>query len=105
MDSGRRRPAQAPSFLTAWVRRETLREAVLEGSTPFRAAPMISGSALARAAVALALSPAAMASSTFRTKVRMRERRALLTCVRAAILRTAFLADFVLAMGPACWVD
>ncbi|MNL82336.1 hypothetical protein D3C87_2096860 [compost metagenome] len=39
-----------------------------------------------------------MASSTLRMKVRTRERRDLLTAVRASILRVAFLADGVLAI-------
>src|SRR5690606_4206867 len=39
-----------------------------------------------------------MASSTLRMKVRTRLRRDLLTAVRAAILRVAFLAEGVLAI-------
>src|SRR5215469_14656976 len=67
---------------------------------PVRAARMRVGSAATRAAVAAALSPRAMASSTWRSEVRMRERRALFTSVRRAILRVAFLADLVLAIDP-----
>jgi hypothetical protein len=40
-----------------------------------------------------------MASSTARQFVRIRERRALFTAVRLAIVRVAFLPDAVLAMG------
>ena len=56
--------------------------------------------AYAKAAVAAVLSPEASASSTLRTKLRTRERRDLLTSVRRAILRVAFLAEEVLAMVP-----
>src|SRR5215210_5461914 len=59
---------------------------------------MISGSAALRASAAFAASPVASASSTLRTKVRMRLRRARLMSVRLAILRVIFLADRVLAM-------
>src|SRR5450631_2242501 len=51
-----------------------------------------------KAALAPASSPAVTASSNLRRKVRIRERRALLTSVRRAILRIAFLAPGVLAM-------
>lgn len=93
-----RRVPHLPSFATCAVSRETFRLAVALCITPFCAARIISGSAARSAAKALAASPAAMASSTLRTKVRIRERRALLTCVRRAILRVAFLADVVLAI-------
>jgi hypothetical protein len=43
-------------------------------------------------------SPAVIASSTLRTALRKRVRRALLTTVRRMLWRAAFLADFVLAM-------
>lgn len=43
-------------------------------------------------------SPALIASSTLRTALRRRERRALLMTVRRTLWRAAFLADFVLAM-------
>src|SRR5579859_4800491 len=65
---------------------------------PVRAARMSAGSAATRAAWAAALLPPLMASSTSRSELRMRERRALLTSVRRAILRVAFLADLVLAI-------
>jgi hypothetical protein len=77
---------------------ETFRAAVFFFITPFVTDLMISGWAAFRAAFAASLSPPAIASSTLRMKVRMRERRALFTSVRAAILRTAFFADGVLAM-------
>src|SRR6266436_2430271 len=67
---------------------------------PVRAARMSVGSAATRAAFAAALLPPAIASSTWRNDVRMRERRALFTSVRRAILRVAFLADLVLAIDP-----
>src|SRR5882672_2320106 len=67
---------------------------------PVRAARMSVGSAATRAAFAAALLPLAIASSTWRKDVRMRERRALFTSVRRAILRVAFLADLVLAIDP-----
>src|SRR5580704_1597896 len=82
-----------------WVKRETLRLALFLATTPFWAARMISGSAARSAASAAVLSPAVIASSTVRTKPRMRDRRALLITVRRAILRVAFLADDVLAIG------
>src|SRR5262245_52718299 len=59
---------------------------------------MISGSADFSAASAAALSPDAIASSTLRTEVRMRERRAVLTAVRRAITRAALRAEEVLAI-------
>jgi len=59
---------------------------------------MMAGSASAIAAIAAARSPLEIASSTLRIAVRTRERRALLTAVRRAIWRAAFLADFVLAI-------
>src|SRR5690348_9908028 len=59
---------------------------------------MMAGSASAMAACAAVRLPVAMASSTLRTALRRRERRALLITVRRAIWRAAFLADFVLAM-------
>src|SRR5579871_176023 len=61
---------------------------------------MRAGSAATRAVCAAALSPRAIASSTWRSEVRMRERRALFISVRRAILRVAFLADLVLAIDP-----
>src|SRR5260370_34700310 len=67
---------------------------------PVRAARMSVGSAATRAVFAAALLPLAIASSTPRSDVRMRERRALFTSVRRAILRVGFLADFVLGIDP-----
>ena len=80
------------------ARRETFRFAVLRWITPFWAARMISGAAAFRAAAAAALSPEAIASSTLRTVVRMRERRAVLMSVRRAITRVALRAEDVLAI-------
>src|SRR4029079_10808816 len=59
---------------------------------------MISGSAALSAASAAALSPEAIASSTLRTEVRMRERRAMLMSVRRPITRVALRAEVVLAI-------
>ena len=56
------------------------------------------GSAACKASSALPASPLAMASSTLRTELRNRERRALLTSVRRAMTRVAFWAEVVLAM-------
>src|SRR5881398_1094403 len=64
----------------------------------FCAERIITGSASLSAASALLRSPAEIASSTLRTKLRMRERRALLISVRRAILRVALRAELVLAM-------
>src|ERR1700730_9740252 len=86
--------------------RETLRLALLRGTPPFCAARMSSGSAALIAATALFLSPDAIASSTFRTKPRIRERRARLMMVRRAIFRAAFFAELVLAICRSvfrCW--
>src|SRR3954465_16065237 len=65
---------------------------------PFCAERAISGSAALRAAKASLCLPPAMASSTLRMNVRIRERRDLFTSVRAAILRADFFADEVLAI-------
>src|SRR5262249_5171555 len=65
---------------------------------PFCAERMITGSASRKAASAFPRSPAAMASSTLRTQLRIFERRALLIAVRRAILRAALRAETVLAM-------
>ena len=59
---------------------------------------MTMGCTRCSSAWAAAWSPEAMTSSSLRRFERMLERRILLTAVRAAILRTAFLADGVLAM-------
>src|SRR5918998_2006479 len=81
------------------ARRDTFREAVFACRMPFWAARIISGSAARRAAAASVWLPEAIASSTLRTKVRMRLRRDRLISVRFAILRVIFLADTVLAMA------
>src|SRR3569623_1707464 len=65
---------------------------------PFWAERAISGSAALRAATASSCLPPAMASSTLRMKVRIRDRRDLLISVRAAILRADFLAEAVFAI-------
>src|SRR3569623_637940 len=57
-----------------------------------------SGSARFIAWIAASRSPFAIASSTIRTEPRIMVRRDLLTAVRRAILRVAFLAEVVLAM-------
>src|SRR5438094_9630126 len=64
----------------------------------FCAERIITGSASRSAASALLRSPAEIASSTLRTKLRIFERRALLISVRRAILRVALRAELVLAM-------
>src|SRR5215813_917432 len=94
------RPAdQLPSFATLWARRDTLRLAVLECTTPFCAERMITGSASRSAASATLRLPLAIASSTLRTKLRISERRPLLISVRRAILRAALRAEGVLGMA------
>lgn len=80
-------------------RRETFREAVFLCTMPFWALRISCGWAALKAASAAALSPAAIASSTLRTLERMAVRRDLLTSVRRAIWRTAFLAERVFAMS------
>src|SRR5215467_4058694 len=94
-----RKYAQFPSFAIRRVSRDTLRLADFLWMIPVRAARMRAGSAATRADFAAALLPLAIASSTLRSEVRMRERRALFTSVRRAILRVAFLADLVLAIS------
>ena len=79
-------------------KRESFRATVVLWNTPLVTARCISGIAALNASSALFLSPDAIASSTLRTKVRTRERRALFTAVRRSILRTIFFADVVLAM-------
>ena len=59
---------------------------------------MISGAAAFSADAAAVLSPEAIAYSTLRTEVRMRERRAMLISVRRAITRVALRAEEVLAI-------
>src|SRR5262249_56142110 len=90
--------AYLPSLETPCASRDTLRFAALRWITPFCAARMISGSAAFNAAAAAALSPEAIASSTLRTEVRIRERRAVLMSVRRAITRVALRAEDVLAI-------
>src|SRR3982074_3671696 len=87
-----------PSLATRSVRRETFRLAAFLCTTRFWAERMMTGSAAFKAAIALSRSPAAIASSTLPTNVRRRDRRALLTAVRRAMTRVAFLAELVLAM-------
>src|SRR5262245_11854456 len=87
------------SLATRRVRRDTLRLAVFFGSPPFCTERISSGSAALMATSAAAWSPDAIASSTLRTKPRTRERRFLLMAVRRAILRAAFFAEVVLAIG------
>lgn len=89
-------PARA---FTRLAKRDTLRALVFLWSTPRVTPREDSDSAWRRAAAALPASPDAMASSTARQKVRIRERRALFTAVRRASRRIAFLADEVLAIG------
>src|SRR6186997_295648 len=83
---------------TRFARRETLRDAVLRWTMPFCAVRRMIGSASFRAARAASLLPEAIASSTLRNELRMRLRRVLLAVVRRAVWRTAFFADFVLAI-------
>lgn len=94
----RRRYFALLSAATRLVRRDTLRLPVFLWTTPFDTARMVSDSAALRAVSACLGSPEAMASSTARQEVRMRERRALFTAVRRAMTRVAFFADFVFAM-------
>jgi len=89
-----------PSLAIRCVSRDTFRLADFLWMIPVRAARMSAGSAATRAACAVTLLPLAIASSTLRSEVRMRDRRALFTSVRRAILRVAFLADLVLAIDP-----
>lgn len=89
--------------LTRLESRDILREAVFFATTP-RVTPRISsGCAWRSAKAAASLLPDAIASSTFRRKVRIRERRALFTAVRRSVWRARFLDWVVLAMrsvGP-----
>src|SRR5258708_22450654 len=92
------------SLAIAWVSREIFRLAVFLSTTLRCAARIRSGSAFFIAASAAARSPFLMASSTLRTELRMRVRRALLTMVRRAILRVALRAEVVLAILYVCSV-
>src|ERR1700722_11279635 len=93
-----RRASYFASLAIRCARRDTFRRAALRCMMFFCAARMIAGSASAIAVVARVRSPEAIASSTLRTAVRTRERRALLTAVRRTAWRAAFLADLVLAI-------
>ena len=92
------RVVYAASALMRDERRDNLRETVFFGNTPLVTARCSSGCALLNAASAAPLFPDEIASSTLRRKVLTRERRALFTAVRRAILRTIFLAEDVLAI-------
>jgi len=80
------------------VKRDIFRLALFLWITFRCAARISSGSAAFIAVIAPARSPRLIASSTVRTELRMRVRRALLTTVRRAILRAALRADVVLAI-------
>ena len=69
----------AASALTREVRRDILREAVFLCRTPLVTPRISSGWAAANAVAAASALPDVRASSTLRRKVRIRERRALLT--------------------------
>src|SRR6185295_16978734 len=92
-------PRYLPSLAIWCVSRDTLRLAVFRCTWPWRAARISAGSAFFMASNALLRSPEAIASSTARSVLRIRDRRALLISVRRAILRAAFLAEEVLAMN------
>lgn len=77
---------------------DIFRLAVFLCNTPLVAARAISGCAVLRAAAAASLSPDAMASSTLRIWVLVRDRREVLIVVRRAIFRTIFFADLVFAI-------
>jgi len=79
--------------------RDNLRATVFLWITPLPDARCISGCAARRALAAAALSPPAMAVSTFLMAVRMRERRAVLRSVRRSIWRMRLRAEAVFAMG------
>lgn len=89
----------AESAFTRAVSLETFLDAVFLCKMPCCAARMTTGIALCKADAATDASPVAIASSTLRTRVRMRLRRARLTVVRRAIFRTAFFAELVLAIN------
>ena len=84
---------QAPIAFTRAANREIFREPVFFLMIPALTPRMISGSADRRAARAASWSPPEMASSTFRTCVRIRLRRAMLIVRRRPFLRMRFLAD------------
>src|SRR5579862_6448699 len=89
----------ACSFFSCAASRDTLRDPVFLCMTPLPTARISSDCTSTNAVRARPRSPAASASSNLRTKVRTRERRALLTSVRRAILRIAFLAPGLFAIG------
>ena len=66
-------------------RRDNLRAVLLACTTPLPDARCISGCAARSASLAADLSPLAIASSTFLTKVRMRDFRAWLRAVRVKV--------------------
>jgi hypothetical protein len=81
------------SALIRVASRDNLRETVFLWSTPLVIARCSSGCASRRADAAVALSPVAIAASTFFTKVRTRLTLARLTAVRLAVCRMRFSAD------------
>src|SRR5690554_212691 len=90
---------QALSALMRFDRRDILRATVFLCSTPLLTPRSSSGWAACSAVFAAPASPEAMASSTRRRKVRMRERRALLISNRRSFWRARFWDWGVLAMG------
>jgi hypothetical protein len=88
------------SVLIRADRRASLRATVLAWITPFPDARCISGCAARRASPAADLSPLAIAVSTFLTKVRMRDLRALFRAVRVSVCRMRLRAEAVLAIFP-----
>src|SRR6056297_573755 len=84
--------------LTRAASREILRAAVFLWKTPLVTPRISSGWAARRASRAESLLPDAIASSTLRNCVRMRERRALLTARRRSFWRARFLDWGVFAM-------
>src|SRR5579862_313409 len=88
----------ACSFFSCAASRDTLRDPVFLCMTPLPTARISSDCTSTNAVRARPRSPAASASSNLRTNVRTRDRRALLTSVRRAILRIAFLAPGLFAM-------
>src|ERR1700744_1928806 len=101
MERGRlRRPGcqDAGNALIRADKRDSLRATVLAWMTPLPFARCISGWATCSADCAAALSPLAIASSTFFTKVRIRAFRAWLRAVRVVVCRMRFRADAVFAI-------
>jgi hypothetical protein len=86
------------SALIRVASRDNFRETVFLWSTPLVIARCISGCASRRADSAVALSPVAIAVSTFFTKVRTRLTRPRLMAVRLAVCRMRFSADLWFAM-------